>query len=195
MAKIRPPFPITALILALLLLTATAPALTHALSLSQYRTLFSLSHSLLTRVSNIRAERGDISGANRVKFIAQKLDQGLGFGLGWWGFALPLGWDYVKNYAWRELDLQELYSAVSDLNELMSTLSESARVDSDTEEDRVDWVRRNYGKILAVSKRLFARLLHVFPQSVRFFNSPFLFQHNLLYAILFHLCDFNHMIL
>lgn len=72
-----------------------------------------------------------------------------------------MGWDYVKNYAWRELDYRELYDAVSDLNELSSILSESMNSDI----DRVAWVGRNYGKILATSKRLSARLLNVFRRS------------------------------
>lgn len=115
------------------------------------------------RVANLRAERGDISGANRAKAISQKLQRGPRLWLGCWGLALSLGSDYVKNYAWSELDYRELYDAVSDLNELSSTLSESMRVDSEI--DRVAWVGRNYGKILVTSKRLFVRLLKVFRQS------------------------------
>lgn len=116
------------------------------------------------RVSNLRAERGDISGANRAKAISQKLQRGAQLWLDCWGLAFSLGWDYVKNYAWRELDYRELYDAVSDLNELSSILSESMNSDI----DRVAWVGRNYGKILATSKRLSARLLNVFRRSVRF---------------------------
>lgn len=161
MAKIR----FTAApILILVLLTGTAPAPIHSLSVSNYRTFFSLSHSLLMRVSNLRAERGDISGANRAKAISQKLQRGAQLWLDCWGLAFSLGWDYVKNYAWRELDYRELYDAVSDLNELSSILSESMNSDI----DRVAWVGRNYGKILATSKRLSARLLNVFRRSVRF---------------------------
>lgn len=151
-------------ILILVLLTGTAPAPIHSLSVSNYRTFFSLSHSLLMRVSNLRAERGDISGANRAKAISQKLQRGAHLWLACWGLAFSLGWDYVKNYAWRELDYRELYDAVSDLNELSSILSESMNSDI----DRVAWVGRNYGKILATSKRLSARLLNVFRRSVRF---------------------------
>ncbi|KAH9797523.1 Adenine phosphoribosyltransferase [Citrus sinensis] len=158
MAKIR----FTAApILILVLLTGTSPAPIHSLSVSNYRTFFSLSHSLLLRVSNLRAERGDISGANRAKAISQKLQRGAHLWLACWGLAFSLGWDYVKNYAWRELDYRELYDAVSDLNELSSILSESMNSDI----DRVAWVGRNYGKILATSKRLSARLLNVFRRS------------------------------
>ncbi|ESR62823.1 hypothetical protein CICLE_v10016662mg [Citrus x clementina] len=158
MAKIR----FTAApILILVLLIGTAPAPIHSLSVSNYRTFFSLSHSLLMRVSNLRAERGDISGANRAKAISQKLQRGARLWLACWGLAFSLGWDYVKNYAWRELDYRELYDAVSDLNELSSILSESMNSDI----DRVAWVGRNYGKILAASKRLSARLLNVFRRS------------------------------
>ncbi|TXG69781.1 hypothetical protein EZV62_004716 [Acer yangbiense] len=57
----------------------------------------------------------------------------------------------------------ELYGAVSDLNELMRCLSELMRVDS--EMGRATWFHQNYGNILGVSKRLFARLHKVFTQS------------------------------
>ncbi|KAJ0018500.1 hypothetical protein Pint_10158 [Pistacia integerrima] len=114
----------------LILLTATAPHPIHSVSISQYRSLLSLSHSLLTRVANLRAERGDISGANRAKLMAQKLEPGLGLGF------LGLAWSF--------------------LTELM-------RFDSDL--DKGTWIRRNYGDVLEVSKRLFVRLLGVFRQS------------------------------
>ncbi|XP_031275932.1 uncharacterized protein LOC116134393 [Pistacia vera] len=145
----------------LILLTATAPHPIHSVSISQYRSLLSLSRSLLTRVANLRAERGDISGANRAKLMAQKLEPGLG--LGFLGFAWSVGWDYAKNYAWRELDYRELYGAASDLNDLRSFLTELMRFDSDL--DKATWIRRNYGDVLEVSKRLFVRLLGVFRQS------------------------------
>ncbi|KAJ4703736.1 Adenine phosphoribosyltransferase [Melia azedarach] len=157
MAKISPTF--TALLL--VLLTTTVPLPAQSLSVSQYRTILSLSHSLLARVANLRAERGDITGANRAKFIAQKLERGLG--LQFWRFAWSMGWDYLKNYAWRELDYGELYGAVADLDELMSCLSEWTRVESEME--RAAWIGRNYGKVLSVLKRLFARVLRVFRQS------------------------------
>ncbi|GLT68093.1 hypothetical protein SLA2020_403530 [Shorea laevis] len=44
----------------LLLLLSTAPKPSHSLSYLQYKTLVSLSHSLMTRVANLRASRGDI---------------------------------------------------------------------------------------------------------------------------------------
>ncbi|KAH7568668.1 hypothetical protein JRO89_XS06G0030100 [Xanthoceras sorbifolium] len=156
MAKIRPP----CATLLILILISTAPHPSHS-SFNQYRTLLSLSHSLLTRVANLRAERGDISGSNRVKLISQKLERGLG--LGSIGLAWSVGWDYMRNYAWRELDSRELYGAVLDLNELMRYLSELVRVDS--EMGRATWVGQNYGNVLGVSKRLLVRLLRVFRQS------------------------------
>ncbi|KAK0577957.1 hypothetical protein LWI29_002863 [Acer saccharum] len=158
MAKMRPP---CATLLILILVISSAPQPSQS-SFNQYRTLLSLSHSLLKRVANLRAERGDIAGSNRVKLISQKLERGLGlgfFGLAW--SVGSLGWDYMRNYAWR--DHQELYGAVSDLNELMRCLNELMRVDS--EMGRATWVGQNYGNVLSVSKRLFVRLLKVFSQS------------------------------
>ncbi|TXG47750.1 hypothetical protein EZV62_027044 [Acer yangbiense] len=168
MAKMRPP---CATLLILILVIGSAPQPSQS-SFNQYRTLLSLSHSLLKRVANLRAERGDISGSNRVKLISQKLERGLGlgfFGLAW--SVGSLGWDYMRNYAWR--DHQELYGAVSDLNELMRCLNELMRVDS--EMGRATWVGQNYGNVLGVSKRLFVRLLKVFSQSFSVEKTFFVF--------------------
>ncbi|XP_044461074.1 uncharacterized protein LOC123192556 [Mangifera indica] len=144
-----------------IILATTAPQPIHSVSIFQYRSLLSLSHSILMRVANLRAERGDISGANRARLIAQKLEPGLG--LGFVGFAWSVGWDYVKNYAWRELDYRELHGAASDLNDLGRFITELMRFDSDL--DKATWIRRNYGNVLEVSKRLLVRLLGVFRQS------------------------------
>ncbi|TXG47748.1 hypothetical protein EZV62_027042 [Acer yangbiense] len=118
------------------------------------------------------AERGDISGSNRVKLISQKLERRLE--LEFFGFAWSvgsLGWDYMRNHEWREQP--ELYGAVSDLNELMRCLSELMRVDSVM--GRATWFHQNYGNVIGVLKRLFVRPLKVFSQSVRFSCPPFLF--------------------
>jgi hypothetical protein len=95
MAKTKPQLSTTLLLLLFLLLTITitTTAFSFSRSYSQYKTLFSLSHYLLTRVSNLRASRGDISGSNRAKLIAQKFDRGLGFGF--WGLSWSVGWDYA----------------------------------------------------------------------------------------------------
>ncbi|XP_076951686.1 uncharacterized protein LOC143625129 [Bidens hawaiensis] len=55
-----------------------------------------------------------------------------------------------------------MMGAVSDMNELMRGLTELTRLESEV--DRVDWVRRNYGSVLTVSKSLLNRLLKVFSQ-------------------------------
>lgn len=149
----------------LLLLLSTAPKPSHSLSYLQYKTLVSLSHSLMTRVANLRASRGDISGSNRVRLIAQHLERGLG--LGFWGFTWSAGWDYLKNYAWRDLSYADLNGAVSDANKLLSSLGELTRMGSDAE--RAAWVGRNYQKFLGISNSLFQRLLKVFRLPVRFF--------------------------
>ncbi|PON54637.1 adenine phosphoribosyltransferase [Parasponia andersonii] len=146
----------------LLLLLDGAPTPSESLSYSQYRTLFSLSHSLLTRVANLRAARGDLSGANRARVMASKLERGMGLGL--WRSMWSAGWDYVSNYAWRrDLPYSELYGVVSDSNKLLRWLGELTRAESDAE--RAEWLARNYKNVLSVSRSLLRRLLGVFSQS------------------------------
>ncbi|KAM7530513.1 hypothetical protein LguiB_033923 [Lonicera macranthoides] len=144
------------LFLTLLLLSSPLPS--DSLFFTPYQTLFSLSHSLITRVANLRASRGDHSGAARAKMVAEKLERGRGLGL--WGFMGSMGWDYARNYAWGDFASFEMYGAVKDVNELMRHINELTRMDS--EGSRVDWVRRNYGNVLRVLKSLFTRLLQVF---------------------------------
>lgn len=146
----------------LFLLTSPLPT-THSLPFSTYQTLFSLSHSLLTRVATLRQSRGDLLGSTRAKAIAKKLEPGLGFSF--WRFVWSVGWDYLKNYAWKDMSTFEMFGAVSDMNELMRGLTELTRLGS---EERVVWVQQNYGSVLRSSKSLLARLLKLFRQSVRF---------------------------
>ncbi|XP_015876289.1 uncharacterized protein LOC107412951 isoform X2 [Ziziphus jujuba] len=143
-----------------LLLLATPPP-SQSLSYSQYRSLFSLAHSLMARVANLRAARGDISGANRARVMAEQLERGLG--LGFWGYVWSAGWDYTKNYAWRDLSYTELYGAVSDANELLRWLGELSGARS--EAARAAWVSRNYQNVARVSSSLLRKLLKVFRQS------------------------------
>ena len=164
MAKTKPQLSTTLLLLLLLLLntTITTTAFSFSRSYSQYKSLFSLSHYLLTRVSNLRASRGDISGSNRAKLIAQKLERGLGFGF--WGLSWSVGWDYAINYAWRDFDYRELYGAVTEMNELLRFLGELTR--SGSEIERATWVAGNYKDVLRVAQSVLRRLVKVFHQSV-----------------------------
>ncbi|EYU28142.1 hypothetical protein MIMGU_mgv1a014598mg [Erythranthe guttata] len=144
------------LFLSLLVLSST---LTNSFLLSNYHTLFSLSHSLTSRVATLRSARGDYEGAARARALARNLERGLG--VGFYKFALNVGWDYVKNYAWRDtMSFGTLGGLLSDLNELLGSLSELNRINSDAE--RLAWVSRNYKNALRVSKSLFSRLLEVF---------------------------------
>eukprot|EP00258_Populus_trichocarpa_P009827 XP_002316748.2 uncharacterized protein LOC7483602 [Populus trichocarpa] len=164
MAKTKPQLSTAPLLLLLFLLlttTITTTAFSFSRSYSQYKTLFSLSHSLLTRVSNLRASRGDISGSNRAKLIAQKLERGLGFGF--WGLSWSVGWDYAINYAWGHFDYRELYGAVSEMNELLRFLGELTR--SGSEIERATWVAGNYKNVLSVAQSVLRRLVKVFRQS------------------------------
>jgi hypothetical protein len=162
MAKTKPQLSTTLLLFLLLTITITTTAFSFSRSYSQYKTLFSLSRYLLTRVSNLRASRGDISGSNRAKLIAQKLDRGLGFGF--WGLSWSVGWDYAINYAWGHFDYRELYGAVMEMNELLRFLGELTR--SGSEIERTTWVAGNYKNVLRVAQSVLRRLVKVFHQSV-----------------------------
>ncbi|MBA0623235.1 hypothetical protein Godav_008708 [Gossypium davidsonii] len=154
--------PPRATVMFFILLAVTIPEAVDSLSYSQYKTLVSLSQSLLTRVSNLRSARGDADGSNRARLIAEKLErwQGVGF----WGAAWSVGWDYVWNYTWgSDLDYAEIFGVASDLNQLGRVLGELTRSNSDME--RASWVAGNYRNALAISKRIFNRLLKVFKKS------------------------------
>ncbi|GMI91624.1 hypothetical protein like AT5G45660 [Hibiscus trionum] len=145
-----------------ILLATTVPQTVDSISYSQYRTLVSLSQSLLTRVSNLRAARGDADGSKRARLIAEKLERWQGVGI--WGAAWSVGWDYVWNYGWGSgLDYTEIFGVASDLNQLGRMLGELTR--SNSEMERASWVAGNYRNALAVSKRMFNRLLKAFKKS------------------------------
>jgi len=188
MAKTKPQLSTTLLLFLLLTITITTTAFSFSRSYSQYKTLFSLSRYLLTRVSNLRASRGDISGSNRAKLIAQKLDRGLGFGF--WGLSWSVGWDYAINYAWGHFDYRELYGAVMEMNELLRFLGELTR--SGSEIERTTWVAGNYKNVLRVAQSVLRRLVKVFRQSVRNSNicnviSNILYSYVFIYLFVFYI--------
>lgn len=144
------------------LLLTTSPLPSFSLSFSQYQTLFSLAHSLTTRVANLRAARGDLAGSARARLIAQKLQRGLG--LSFWRVMWSMGWDYLRNYSWRDTTSSfELFGAMSDINELIRAVNELNRMNTGGE--RAAWVQRNYSNVLRLSKSLSGRLIKVFNQS------------------------------
>ncbi|CAH8353197.1 unnamed protein product [Eruca vesicaria subsp. sativa] len=132
-------------------------------SFSQYKTLISTSRSLLLRVANLRASRGDSLGSSRVRAMAEEMDRGLGTGL--LRRAWSVGWDYMWNYAWRKggIDYGEVYGVIGDLNELMGLVTEFNRAESSAE--KASSVARSYGKALRVSNKLLRRLLRIFGKS------------------------------
>ncbi|CAA0832394.1 Unknown protein [Striga hermonthica] len=151
--------PPSLLLLSLLLISSP---LSHALFFSNYQSLFSLSHSLISRVATLRLARGDFVGAERARTLARNIERFTG--LGFYKFAWNVGWEYVRNYAWGDAaSFRTLGGLISDLNELLGALYELNRIDSDAE--RVAWMGRNYKKALGLSKSIFARLLTVFRQS------------------------------
>ncbi|XP_031392543.1 uncharacterized protein LOC116204543 isoform X2 [Punica granatum] len=165
MARIAPPpktSSVAAVAILLLLTTALPPPAASSLSYTNYRILLSLSHSLATRVANLRRARGDLDGYGRAAAIADRLERVMG--LGFWRLMGSVGWDYVRNYSWgRDLDYWELYEAVPELNELLGLLGEYSRGRTDAE--RAAWVGRNYGSVLRASKSIVGRLLRVFSKA------------------------------
>ncbi|KAE8699348.1 GDSL-like Lipase/Acylhydrolase superfamily protein [Hibiscus syriacus] len=167
MAMVLPP---SATAIFFIILAMTVPRTVYSISYSQYRTLVSLSQSLLTRVSNLRSARGDVDGSNRARLIAEKLERWQGVGL--WGTAWSIRRDYVWKYGWgRYLDYTEIFGVASDLNQLGKMLGELTR--SYSEMERASWVAGNYKSALTISKRMFNRLVKVFKKSVRSYFDRF----------------------
>ncbi|KAF3794521.1 hypothetical protein EJ110_NYTH07363 [Nymphaea thermarum] len=151
---------IRAFILLVILLFSSASR-TDAYGFRQFQTLVSLAHSLMRRVANLRASRGDVAGAARARRIAEKLEGGWAF----WRSAWSVGWDYARNYAWRASVFRspEFLPAVAELEEVLRALGRLARAESEGE--RARWVASNYARLLSVSKSLVRRLSSVFVQS------------------------------
>ncbi|KAK9132332.1 hypothetical protein Scep_011860 [Stephania cephalantha] len=99
----------------------------------QLRTLTSLSTSLMHRVANARAARGDAQGAQRARRIAEAMESGV------WSVLRRVGWDYVWNYAWGDGvgDLSEFGGVVADVAELLRLLNELTQSGSDRGYQRV----------------------------------------------------------
>ncbi|XP_031130277.1 uncharacterized protein LOC116032031 isoform X1 [Ipomoea triloba] len=145
----------------LILIKPTPSSSSIPLPLSNHQILLSLSHSLLARVANHRAARGDAVGAARARSIARVMDRGLGMGL--WEFTWSLGRDYARKFSLRDTMSFEMVGAVSDLNELVGALGELTQVRSESE--RVAWVNRNSGNVIRIAKSLSGRLLKTIRQS------------------------------
>lgn len=145
-----------------LLLLLSPPAT--AVPLQQWRTLFSLSQSLMRRVSTARAVRGDLAGAARARTIADRLDGGWAF----WSGAWSMGWDYLRHYSWQDLLFtwppQEVFGVMTDINQLLAAVNELGRVGSDA--GRARWVAANYRRVFSAVASLLKRLLLAFSRSV-----------------------------
>ncbi|XP_074578824.1 uncharacterized protein LOC141835286 [Curcuma longa] len=150
--------PLAVSLLLLLLILLPSSPVSEGLYLGQWRTLVSLSHSLLSRVSNARAARGDLAGADRARRIADKLRLLGGAGGGIWS----LGWDFAWNYAWRGVGIPtaEVSRAAA---RLMEALAEASRIESGAE--RARWALRNYRELVGLADPLFKSLLRTFSRS------------------------------
>ncbi|KAJ8458620.1 hypothetical protein OPV22_031546 [Ensete ventricosum] len=146
-----------AVFVVVVLLTSLPPA-AEGLRLSQWNTLVSLSHSLLTRVANARAARDDLAGADRVRKIADKFSILGGSGGGIWS----LGRDFAWNYAWRggAVPTAEISRATS---RLLEALAEACRIESAAERRR--WALRNHRHLVDLADSLFESLLRTFSRS------------------------------
>ncbi|KAJ0971451.1 hypothetical protein J5N97_019410 [Dioscorea zingiberensis] len=147
------------LFLLLLLLLSPGPELASGLGLGQLGTLLSLSHSLMTRVANARAARGDLPGAARAHAIAANL-RFLGGG---WTSIWSAGWDFARNYAWRYGGGFSDAGFSRSATELLAAIYEFSQLDSAT--DRGQWVLRHYPALLTSSKSLIASLLQALNRS------------------------------
>nr|CAD1834006.1 unnamed protein product [Ananas comosus var. bracteatus] len=150
----RPPHLLLPLLLFVLILTPSAPRAC-ALLVTQWSSLLSLSHSLLSRVANARAARGDVAGAARARAIADQLSL-LGVGRGAWS----LGRDFLWNYAFRGGGGAEASRTAS---RVLAALSEASRIKSTAEMRR--WVLRNYPDLVALSNSFIQTLLRTFSRS------------------------------
>ncbi|XP_042520031.1 uncharacterized protein LOC122093695 [Macadamia integrifolia] len=148
-------------ILLLLLILLTPLPTAEGFPYGQWRIAFSLAHSLMERVANLRASRGDLVGAARARSIAEKLEGG--FRLGFWTRMWSMGLDYMRNYAWRGVEWSEMLGVASEIGKLLRDVNDLSRMKSD--KDRAAWVLHNYQRILGVSKSLSRRFLRVFHQS------------------------------
>ncbi|RZC65216.1 hypothetical protein C5167_008909 [Papaver somniferum] len=159
MSRLNTTSPRLFLVLCLILSTSLLPA--EAVSFVQLRTLISLSKSLMNRVSNLRASRGDYPGSQRAKKIADQLKGG---GLGLYKGMWSMGIDYLKNYAWGDVGSStDMFRAISEIKEILMGLNELTRLNSDQE--RAAWVVRNYQKLFSISKSILWKLLQVFRRS------------------------------
>ncbi|KAH9330213.1 hypothetical protein KI387_002321 [Taxus chinensis] len=156
---------IVILVLAMASPTATASTFTYwsaaSAAFKSLRAISSLLHSLMTRVASLRASRGDSTGAQRARSIAE----GFEGSVRWWRIVGSMGWDYIAHYAWRETLSRPLDYAqiMSSLNELLSAYGELMRVRSETE--KVQWISQNYQRVLRISKLLLQKLLSIFTES------------------------------
>ncbi|KAF1890937.1 hypothetical protein Lal_00037508 [Lupinus albus] len=116
-----------------------------------YQNIFSLSHTLLTGVSKLRASRGDVAGAARARSIANKLKGGPGFGF--WRILSSA----VRN--WKYFSVMKLYDIVSDMSNLLKNLNELTRLKSSISDTP------NYEDVLHLLKSLSDKLVKAFGNS------------------------------
>ncbi|KAJ3695120.1 hypothetical protein LUZ60_000497 [Juncus effusus] len=140
-----------------LFLLSAPPPTTALPSLRQWRTLTSLSNSLLTRVANARAARGDVSGAARLRRLADHLRL-LGGGERGSSGLLSLSWDYFWNYYSVSMELP-----FGDISRLVRKISEASRARSGEELSR--WIFSNYDEIRVLGLKIIKTLLTNFSKS------------------------------
>lgn len=152
----HPPLPLIAIVL---LLVFPPPPRTYALRipLREVASLLSLSHSLLARVAVARADRGDAAAAARARRIASHLSL-LSSRCAW-----ALGWDYLRHYAFSSVTGCG-FSCATAAARLLAAAAEASRLKSPV--DAAQWLRRNYGDLLAAATQLLNGLLSAFSEQV-----------------------------
>ena len=150
----HPPLPLIAIVL---LLVFPPPSRTYALRvpLREVASLLSLSHSLLTRIAVTRADRGDAAAAARARRIASHISILSSRG------AWALGWDYLRHYAFSSVTGCG-FSCATAAARLLAAAAEASRLKSPV--DAAQWLRRNYGDLLAAATQLLNGLLSAFSE-------------------------------
>jgi len=105
-----------------------------------------------------------VSGAERARSIANTF----GNSLQWWTGVGTMSWDYVTNYFFSQSASRGIgvSQAMGHLSDLSSIVQELTQLGSDNE--RLQWLARNYSRAFAVAKSALGNLLSIFDTDVSF---------------------------
>jgi len=125
------------------------------------------------------------SGAERARSIANTM----GNSLQWWTGVGTLSWDYVTNYFFSQSTSRGMgvAQAMGHLSDLSSIVQELTQLGSDNE--RLQWLARNYSRAFAVAKSSLGNLLTIFDSDVSSTSSfsPYLLSYSSFHITLLYL--------